>query len=203
MRACLGCIAIAWLAVSAIGGAQAAPFAFAGFRRDMDLAVLLDRYPQSSHDITPGAGVRRRTSQDDLRSWMLEFFRARGASGTYVLRLTPGESHDHLYYVQAEVREGVTERLWLSLELPLDLWKPGQPPRGNEMRYPSCEAVLSPLAAKYGKPRALVPRREEALEFLDYEWTHPPEAMDLECGRYAGRTTVFAMGVTFTRTASR
>ena len=133
--------------------------------------------------------------KDDLREWIREFFRTRG-SGTYVLRLTPGESHEHVYYVQAEVRGGVTERLWLLLEMPVDRVKPRQPPRGNEARYPACHDVLSPLTAKYGKPEALAPRWEEALESFDYVWTRSPEVMKLQCGRYAGQKTVFAIGVT-------
>ena len=43
----------------------------------MDLATLLDRYPQSSHEVSPGAGVRRHTSQDDLKEWIREFFHTR------------------------------------------------------------------------------------------------------------------------------
>jgi hypothetical protein len=195
--------ALAWLAGFAAHAAQGEPFAFAGFRRDMDLAALLDRYPQSSHEVSPGAGVRRRTSRDDLKEWIREFFRNRGASGTYVLRLTPRESHDHLYYVQAEVRQGVTERLWLLLETPLDLVKPRQPATGNEARYPACNDVLGSLTAKYGKPEALASRREEALESFDYVWTRSPEAMKLQCGRYEGRKSVFAIGVTLEQTASR
>jgi hypothetical protein len=203
VRLLLGSVALASLVGFAVGGAQSEPFAFAGFRRDMDLAVLLDQYPRSSHDVSPGTGVRRRTSQDDLKDWIREFFRTRGSSGTYVLRVTPGESHDHLYYVQADVREGITERLWLLLEMPLDLAKPHQTARGNEARYPACNDVLRPLAAKYGKPEVLAPRWEEALESFDYVWTHAPEVMKLQCGRYQGRKAVFAVAVTLEKPASR
>jgi hypothetical protein len=203
VRILLVLLAFAWLAGFAVSGAHGEPFAFAGFHRDMDLATLLDRYPESSHEVTPGAGIRRRTSQDDLKEWIREFFRTRGSSGTYVLRLTPGESHEHLYYVQAEVREGITERLWLLLEMPLDLVKSRQPARGNEARYPACHDVLSPLTAKYGKPEALAPRWEEALESFDYVWTHLPEVMKLQCGRYEGQKSVFAIGVTLEKAAPR
>ena len=191
-----GAPAIVWLASLAMGNAHGQGFTFAGFQRDMDLAALLDRYPQSSHDVTPGAGVRRRTSQDDLKTWMREFFRAPGSNGTYVLRLTPGESLEHLYYVQAEVRQGITERLWLLLEMPADQGKPAQ---SIEARYPACDAVLGPLTVKYGKPEALAPRREEALESFDYVWTKAPETMKLECGRYAGREFMFGIAVTLER----
>jgi hypothetical protein len=196
-------LAFAWLSGVAVGCAQGEPFAFAGFHRDMDLATLLDRYPQSSHEVSPGAGVRRRTSQDDLKQWIREFFHTRGSSGTYVLRLTPGESHDHLYYVQAEVRNGVTERLWLLLEMPLELVKSRQPARGNEARYPACDDVMSPLTTKYGKPESRKPRWEEALESFDYVWTNLTEVMTLQCGRYEGRKSVFAIGVTLEKTAPR
>jgi hypothetical protein len=203
VRVFLALLACAWLAGFSAGGAQGEPLAFAGFHRDMDLATLLDRYPRSAHEVSPGPGVRRRTSQDDLKGWIREFFRTRGSSGTYVLRLTPGESHDHLYYVQAEVRENIAERLWLLLEMPLDLVNPRQPAGGNEARYPACNDVLSPLTAKYGKPEALAPRWEESLESFDYVWTHSPEVMKLQCGRYSGRKPVFAIGVTLEQTAPR
>jgi len=195
-----GASAIVWLASLAMGNTHAQGFTFAGFQRDMDLAALLERYPQSSHDVTPGAGVRRRTSQDDLKTWMREFFHAPGSNGTYVLRLTPNESQEHLYYVQAEVRQGVTERLWLLLEMPADPGKPGQ---SIEARYPACDAVLGPLTAKYGKPEALPPRWEEGVQSFNYVWTSAPETMKLECWRYAGRESMFAIGVTLERMGAR
>ena len=73
----------------------------------------------------------------------------------------------------------------------------------NETRYPACNDVLKPLAAKYGKPEALAPRREEALQSFDYVWTQLPDAMKLECGRYRGRKVVFAIAVTFEQAAAR
>ena len=96
----------------------------------------------------PVVGVRNHTSQYGLKEWIREFFGTRGLSGTCVLRLTPSESREHLYHVQAEVREGVTERLWLLFEMPVDLVKPGQPSRVKESRYPDCIEVMSPLMAK-------------------------------------------------------
>jgi hypothetical protein len=198
--ALLACLCLARFTV---GGAQGEPPAFAGFQRAMNLAALLDRYPQSAHEVSPGAGVRRGTSQDDLKGWIREFFRTPGSSGTYVLRMTPGESHDHLYYVQAEVRDGITERLWLLLEMPLDVANPRQRARGNEARYPACNDVLGPLTAKYGKPEVLASRWEEELESFDYVWTRSPEVMKLQCGRYSGRKPVFAIGVTLELTAPR
>jgi hypothetical protein len=193
MRIGLAAIASVWLTSLVVGSAQAEPLTFAGFDRNMDLATLVDRYPRSQHELSPGADVRKPRSQEDPKEWIREFFHARG-SGTYVLRLTPDESFDHVYYIQANVREGITERLWLLLEKPLDTVKPA---RSNEARYPACNGVLRPLTAKYGKPDVLAPRREEALQSFDYVWTHLPEAMKLECGRYRGRKSVFAIGVTF------
>jgi hypothetical protein len=188
-----------WLAGLFAGNAQAEPFAYAGFHRQMNLAGLVDRYPRSSHELSPGGGVRASTSQDDPKEWIREFFRSQG-SGTYVLRLTPEESPNHLYYVQANVREGITERLWLLLEKPLDRVRPKT---SNEARYPACNEVLKPLTAKYGEPEALAPRWEGALESSGYVWTHAPDAMKLECGRYLGRKPVFAIGVTFEQAAAR
>jgi hypothetical protein len=202
MRTGVAAIASAWLTALVVGSAQAEPLAFAGFDRSMDLATLLDRYPRSQHELTPGADVRKAGSQEDPKDWIREFFHTRG-SGTYVLRLTREESFDHVYYIQANVREGVTERLWLLLETPLDMVRPRLPRRNNEARHPACNGVLKPLAAKYGKPDALAPRWEEALQSFDYVWTQLPEAMKLECGRYRGRKAVFAIGVTFEQAAAR
>ncbi len=202
MRTGLAVIASVWLTGLVVGSAQAEPLTFAGFDRTMDLATLLDRYPRSQHELSPGADVRKPRSQEDPKEWIREFFHARG-SGTYVLRLTPEESFDHIYYIQANVREGITERLWLLLELPLDMVRPRQPRRSNEARYPACNGVLGPLTAKYGKPDVLAQRREEALQSFDYVWTRLPETMKLECGRYRGRKAVFAIGVTFEQAAAR
>jgi hypothetical protein len=201
MRTCLAAIASAWLTGLVVGSAQAEPFTFAGFDRNVDLAALADRYPRSQHELSPGADVRARRSQDDLKEWIRESFRT--GSGTYVLRLTPGESLDHVYYIQANVHHGVTERLWLLLEKPLDMIGHRQPTRSNEARYPACKDVLKPLTAKYGNPDALAPRWEEALQSFDYVWTHLPDSMKLECGRYRGRKYVFAIGVTFEQAAAR
>jgi hypothetical protein len=202
MRTGLAMVATVWLTGLAPGNAQAEPFTFAGFHRDMDLGALVERYPRSRHDLSPGADLRKLTSQDDPKEWIREFFRTRG-SGQYVLRLTPGESHDHLYYVQAWVRRGTTERLWLLLEKPLDMVRHRGSTGSNEARYPTCNDVLKPLTAKYGTPDALAPRREEALQSFDYVWTRLPDAMKLECGRYRGGKSVFAIGVTFEQAAAR
>jgi hypothetical protein len=202
MRAGLAAIASVWLTGLVVSSARAEPFTYAGFHRDMDLAALVDRYPRASHEVTPGADVRKMTSQEDPKEWTREFFRTRG-SGQYVLRLTPGESYGHLYYVQAWVRQGTTERLWLSFEKPLDLVRHRRSIGSNEARYPACDDVLKPLTAKYGKPDALAPRWEEALQSFPYVWTHLPDAMKLECGRYRGRKSAFAIGVTFEQAAAR
>jgi hypothetical protein len=200
MRTGLALIASVWLTGMVVGGAQAEPFTFAGFHRDMDLAALADQYPRASHELSPGADVRKLTSRDNPKKWIRDFFRTRG-SGTYVVRLTPEESHDHVYYVQAEVRQGATERLWLLLEKRSDTARHRTPATSNETRYPACNNVLKSLTARYGKPDALAPRWEEALQSFDYVWTRLPDAMKLECGRYRGRRSVFAIGVTFEKAA--
>jgi hypothetical protein len=101
------------------------------------------------------------------------------------------------------MRDGVIERLWLLLEKPLIKADPRHPTRSNEARYPACGDVLKPLTAKYGKPDALAPRWEEALQSFGYAWTRATEMMKLECGRYDGRKTIFAIGVTFEPTPAR
>ena len=202
MRTGFAAIVSIWLSGLVVGSAQAEPFTFAGFHLNTDLATLVDRYPRSQHELAPGADVPARRAQDDPKQWIREFFRIRG-SGTYVLRLTPDESFDHLHYIQANVHEGVTERLWLLFERPLDMIRRRQPSRSNEARYPPCNDVLKPLTAKYGKPDALALRQEEALQSFDYVWTQLPGAMKLECGRYRGRKSIFAIGVTFEQTVTR
>ena len=192
MRTRAAAIAVVGLALVMSGTAQAEPLAFAGFDRSMDIAVWIDRYPLSSREFTPGAAARG----ENPGEWSAEFLRAR-KPGRYALRLPPEEARDHIYYVQADMRNGMIERLWLLLEKPLLKADPRHPTGGNEARYPVCGAVLKPLTAKYGKPDALAPRWEEALQSFDYVWTRAPETMKLECGRYDGRKTIFAIGVTF------
>jgi hypothetical protein len=192
-----------WLAALSPGAVQPGAFAFAGLRRTMDLAPLLDRYPLSAHELTPGGGVRHPTSQDLEKAWMREAFHSRG-SGVYVLRVAPTESHDHVYYMQAWIQDGATERLLVSFELPVEWVKGPTSTHANEARFPACHSVLNRLVATYGRPVTRPPRWEEALESLDYQWTQGSEMMTLECGRYDGRKAVFAESVTMERTpASR
>ena len=196
-------IASVWLTGLVVGGAQAEPFTYAGFHRDMNLAALADQFPRSSHEFSPSANVHPHGSRDDLKEWIRDFFRTRG-SGTYVVRLTPDESFDHVYYIQANIRDGITERLWLLLEKPIDVARHRTPATSNETRYPACNKLLKPLTAQYGKPDALASRWEEALQSFDYVWMRlPDDAMKLECGRYRGRKSVFAIGVTFEQPAVR
>lgn len=200
MRRGAAVIILVWLAGLVAGNAQAEPLAFAGFDRNLDLAVWIDRYPQSSREFTPGADVRG--PQDNPGEWTVEFLRAR-RPGRYALRVLPAEARDHVYYVQADLRDGAMERLWLLLEKPLIRADRRHPTRSNEARYPACNDVLKPLTARYGKPEALSPRWEEALQSFDYIWTQAPETMKLECGRYDSRKTIFAIGVTFEQTPPR
>ena len=183
------------ITASTVLASQAPPLSFAHFQREMDLSTLLDRYPTSSHELTPGRGVRPRTSQEDERAWIREFFRTHG-SGQYLVRVSAAESHDHIYAVQADVRAGVTERLWLSFEQPLEMVRPADRARSNDVRHPPCAPILAALTTEYGRPAASPPRLEEALEWFDYEWTRASETMTLECGRYRGRTKTFASAVT-------
>src|SRR3954447_3751844 len=67
--------ALVWLAAMAAGSAQAEPFAFAGFDRNMDMAVWMDGYPQSSGEFPPGADAQG--SPDNPGEWTPEFLRAR------------------------------------------------------------------------------------------------------------------------------
>jgi hypothetical protein len=62
---------------------------------------------------------------------------------------------------------------------------------------------LKRLTAKYGKPDALTPRWEEALEYFDYVWTSPTDQMRLECGRYFRRKFVFATKISFEEADAR
>ena len=200
MKAGAPIIALVWLTGMVTGSACAEPFVFAGFDRNMDIAVLIDRYPQSSREFTPGADAD--ATQDDPKEWTREFLRSH-RPGRYALRLPSEEARDHVYYVQADMREGIIERLWLLLERPLVRTDPRHPTRSNEARYPVCSDVLKPLTAKYGKPDALAPRWEEALQSFDYVWTQALETMKLECGRYDRRKTVFAIGLTFEQALQR
>lgn len=194
LRARNAAIALIWLASLIAGRAHAEPLAFGGFDRSMDIAIWIERYPKSTREFTPGADAQE--PQENPGQWTAEFLRTH-RSGRYALRLSDEEVPDHVYYVQADLRDGTTDRLWLLLEKPLITADRRHPTRSNEARYPACRDVLNPLTAKYGKPEALHPRREEALQSFDYVWTQAPETMKLECGRYDGRKTVFAIGVTF------
>ena len=166
----------------------------------MDLATLFDRYPRSSHEFYPRGDTRPVTSQEDQRLWIRESLRT--GSGTYIVRVAPLEMHDHLYYVQTEVRAGATDRLWLLFEDPADSATRKAALLGMESRYPPCNEVLVPLTAKYGKPVSPQSTFEEALESFNYVWTDGGEKMTLQCGRYEGRRVRFAIGLTFEQSDS-
>src|SRR3981189_2098633 len=95
-------IILVWLAGLVAGSAHAEPLAFAGFDRNMDIAVWIDRYPQSPREFTPRAAARRPR-----------------APGGYAWGGPADEARDHVYYIQADLRDGAMERLWLLLEKPL------------------------------------------------------------------------------------
>ena len=132
-------------------GAQAEPLAFAGFDRSMDIARLDRSLSALLSGNSPPAPTRAAINPGE---WSAEFLRAR-KPGRYALRLPAEEARDHIYYVQADMRDGVIERLWLLLEKPLVKADRRHPTRSNEARYPACSDVLKPLTAKYGKPDAL------------------------------------------------
>jgi hypothetical protein len=181
--------------------AASEPLGFAGFHRDMDLATLLDRYPRSSHEFSPRGNTPPQTSQQDGSAWIRQSLRS--GSGTYIVRIAPAEMHDHLYYVQTEVRAGITDRLWLLFEKPAEPASRQPAILSMESRYPPCSEVLGPLSLKYGPPQERQSTLEEALESFPYVWTNGDEKMTLECGRYQGRRARFAIGLTFEKSDSR
>ena len=129
-------IVVIGLAFTMVAAAEAEPLGFAGFDRAMDIGVWIERYPRASREFTPGADTRG----DNPGEWSTEFLRARNP-GRYALRFPPEEAPDHIHYVQADMRDGTIERLWLLLEKPLIKADPRHPTRSNEARYPACGDV--------------------------------------------------------------
>jgi len=195
------CILIAILAAAGsirVAAQSSESFRYQGIARDTELASLTARFPSSSHEFW-GKDALFILSTDNA-----EEFRHRIAQGAgeYLVRISEKESKDHVYYLDAKIDGGITNRLRLSFERPDNI----KPARGyvenKRSRSPPCSPVLADLSKRYGKPEGPDSVQEEALENLTYSWRNSSEELKLVCGKYQGQRDIFAMEVIFSRPQS-
>jgi hypothetical protein len=131
-------------------------FEFAGFHLGMDLSALRTRYPTSRHELRPLTA--------DI--------------GTFLLRVSPADLVEDVFYVQAEVAQGRIGRLVLRFEIPQEL-------RATRAG-PSCDAVRRKLMERYGSPNRVGPGwYEEAVFHWPIVWEDAGETLTWDCGEYA------------------
>ena len=121
----------------------------------------------------------------------------RVGTGRYLIRLTADESHNDLYYVQAEIDRGNLRRLRLSFEKPLELLH--RSIESGEERHPHCKGIKAGLIRLYGKLSSTGSGWEERLQSISSSWVKSPEVLTLNCGRYYKRKKLFAMDITLDR----
>jgi hypothetical protein len=149
-------LALHLLAAPAIA---AGGFEFAGFHLGIDLNALRVRYPTSRHEFWPRA-------------------QPAGDTGTFVLRVSPHDLAEDIFYVQAEVEQGRIQRLVLRFEIPHELRATRQ--------GPSCDAIRKKLTDRYGWPTRSGPGwYEETVFHWPIVWEDAREAMVWDCGEYA------------------
>jgi hypothetical protein len=123
-------------------------FSYSGFGLQMDLSILREKYPKSSHEFWPHDGSPVFFASDNPRRFD---DLVRVGTGRYLIRLTADESHNDLRYVQAEIGRGVIRRLMLSFENPSGSTN-RQAKSGFEERPPRCDGIKAGLIRMYGKP---------------------------------------------------
>jgi hypothetical protein len=161
-------LAIHILAAPAIA---AGGFEFAGFHLGIDLNALRASYPMSRHEFWAMPSGRIFTPDDNparFRALLTE------DTGTFVLRVSPHDLAEDVFYVQAEVEQGRIRRLVLRFEIPHEL-------RATR-RGPSCDAIRRKLTDRYGWPTRSGPGWYEETV---YHWEDARQAMVWDCGEYA------------------
>jgi hypothetical protein len=161
--------------VLAAPAVAAGGFEFAGFHLGTDLSALRARYPTSRHEFWAQPSGRIFTPDDDPAR-----FRAllAGDTGTFLLRVSPADLVEDVFYVQAAVASGRIGRLVLSFEIPQEL-------RATR-RGPSCHAVRRKLTERYGSPGRVGPGwYEETVHHWPIVWEDPDATLTWDCGEYA------------------
>jgi hypothetical protein len=101
-----------------------------------------------------------------------------GDTGAFVLRVSPHDLAEDVFYVQAEVEQGRVRRLVLRFEIPQEL--------RAMRRGPSCIAIRKKLTERYGSPSRLGPGwYEEAVFHWPIVWEDADATLTWDCGEYA------------------
>jgi hypothetical protein len=161
--------------VLAAPAVAAGGFEFAGFHLGTDLNALRTRYPTSRHQFWARPSGHTSTPDADAARFrpMLG-----GDTGTFILRVSPQDLAEDVFYVQIEVEQGRIGKLVLRFEIPQEL-------RATR-RGPSCDAIRRKLTERYGLPARIGPGwYEEAVFHWPIVWEEPDATLTWDCGEYA------------------
>ncbi|MCW5624751.1 MAG: hypothetical protein KIT73_08560, partial [Burkholderiales bacterium] len=111
--------------------------------------------------------------------------------GRYVIQLAPDDTRAEVTNISLSLRSGLLQRLTLGFQRGGQGIKPDM----IERRFPGCRGVLDALVARYGQPQAFVSEMEDNLEHRVRSWRGPEGTLHLDCGRFTGRTAIFAMDI--------
>jgi hypothetical protein len=153
----------------------ASAFEFASFHLGIDPDTLRSGYPRSSHEFwaTPSGVIV--TPRENLPRFRELLGRA---TGSYVLRVSPDDLVEDVFYVQIELDAGRVRKLVLRFEIPHELRKTRQ--------GPSCDAMRRKLTDRYGSPARTGPGwYEEAVFHWPIVWEDADTTLTWDCGEYA------------------
>lgn len=138
--------------------AQEKTFSVAGFRLMMNEADLKKAFPRSA------------VSNSDY---------------SYYVDIAPQERKDFVMAASIFKEKQQVHFLQLLFGFEKDPNKPDGYYRNPFNEYPTCEAVLTLLIKRYGKPIRPEDGSEEGLQYKNYLWENDQEKMVLICARFA------------------
>jgi hypothetical protein len=168
----------------------AGAFEYAGLGLHVDPVELLGVFPDSRHEFWErGTGSVLLPDDDEERfdTALLE------GEGRYVIRLVPDDTRGQVTSVSLSMEAGLVTRMTLGFERS----GKGIRPEEIEKRFPGCRGVLDTLVERYGQPSAFKTFNEDNLQHRVRTWVGPEGTMHLDCGRFNGRSAIFAMDIEF------
>lgn len=192
-RRALSLTALSWLvaALVAVAPARAFAFEYAGLSLGVGPMELLDLFPDSRHEFWE-RGTGSVLLPDD-EGGRFDTALAEG-TGRYVIRLVPDDTRGQVTSISLTMEAGTVARMTLDFRRPGD----GIRPQEIENRYPKCRPVLDALVARYGQPVSFKTYNEDNLQHRVRSWAGPDGGMHLDCGKFNGRSAIFAMDIELT-----
>lgn len=122
-----------------------------GLAHRTNVSGLRDLFPRSSHEFWESGSGRVAPASDKN----VDFdFLLRSGSGRYIIRLSPEDSFDHVYYIETLIDRGHIFYLRLSFERPAELLAEIPPTweADHRARHPPCHRPRLKLLSRFGQP---------------------------------------------------